>query len=269
MRASLAVLLWAAILAGGAPRQQSDIRVPRALTAAAERGPLALALALAPLGIPAGLVTTENPSQVEPVDVDPAAGRTTPLGTVLGTLTAGHPGYSATWRSGVLGIEAAELECGRIARTRTLKPARLVSDMPRLLGMLAWLASGDPPPVPGGQISTIGGDGAIRPGSPLPSLELEMPQALSLESAFDTVVRLNKGGVWIIWQHRRGDGAIGCRSVGYYSNGQVGASSRDFAVVPAGAIPDSSRPTLGTPHRPGSYSCPAATGTASRSHNAR
>ncbi len=102
--------------------------------------------------------------------------------------------------------------------------------MPRLLVMLAWLASGDPPPVPGGQISMLGGDAIAQPASPLPSLELAMHRALTLEAAFDTVVSLNKGGVWIIWQHQRDDGAIGCRSVGYYSNGQVGASSRDFAV---------------------------------------
>ncbi len=206
--------------------------MPEALAVAAERGPLALALALAPLGVPAGLVTTENPSRVEPVEVEPAAGRTTPLGTVLAALAARHPEYAVTWRSGVLGIEAAGLECGRVAQALTLKPARMMSDMPRLLVMLAWLASGDPPPVPGGQISMLGGDGTSPPASPLPSLELEMPRPLSPEAAFDAVVTLNEGGVWIIWQHRRDDGATGCRSVGYYSNGQVGASSRDFAVLP-------------------------------------
>jgi hypothetical protein len=232
MRLGSHVVLGTALLAALVPRQQSEVRVPEAVAVAAERGPLALALALAPLGIPAGLVTTENPSQVTPVDVDAASGRTTPLGNILTALAAHHPDNSVTWRSGVVGIEAADLECGRIARRLTLEPARLVSDMPRLLVMLAWLASGDPPPVPGGQISMLGGDGTGPPAPPLPSLELEMPRPLNLEVAFDTVVRLNKGGVWIIWQHRRDDGATGCRSVGYYSNGQVGASSRDFAVLP-------------------------------------
>jgi hypothetical protein len=232
MRLFSCVVLGTSVLTALPPRQLSEVRVPEAVADAADRGPLALALALAPLGIPAGLVTTENPSRVEPVDIDPAAARTTPLDAVLTALAARNPEYAVTWRSGVLGIAAEGLECGRVAKTLTLKPARMVSDMPRLLVMLAWLASGDPPPVPGGQISMIGGDGTAPPAPPLPSLTLEMPRPLTLETAFDTVVRLNKGGVWIIWQHRRDDGATGCRSVGYYSNGQVGASSKDFAVLP-------------------------------------
>lgn len=199
--------------------------------AAAERGPLSLVHALATLGVPAGLVTRENPSVVEAVTVDPDSRETTSLTTVLSAFSSRHPDYAVKWRSRVLGIEGTGLACADAARAQKVKPARMTSDMPRLLVMLAWLASGDPPPVPGGQISMLGGKAMVPAHPELRSLELMLVATTSLEAAFDQVVTLNQGGVWIIWEHRRDDGAIGCRSVGYYSNGQVGASSLDFAVL--------------------------------------
>jgi len=234
---SVAAAVLGLAVAVGASRQQADVRVPVAVMAAAERGPLSLAHALATLGVPAGLVTRENPSVVEAVTVDPDSRETTPLTTVLSAFSSRHPGYAVKWRPPVFGIEETGLACADAARALTIKPARMTSDMPRLLVMLAWLASGDPPPVPGGQISTLGGKTVAAAAPPLPSLDLILSRTTSLESAFDKVVTLNKGGVWIIWEHRRDDGNIGCRSVGYYSNGHVGASSQDFAVLSGAGVP--------------------------------
>src|SRR5205814_3957986 len=119
-----------------------------------------------------------------------------------------------------------DLACSRALDTIKLKANSIETDSARTLVVLSWLASGDPPPVHAGTVGVLGareGD-PLPPPPQLPTVRLVIADGMTLRAAFDAVVKQSKGGVWIVWQHARDDGATGCRSVGYYSNGQVGAS---------------------------------------------
>ncbi len=230
MRNFLIVCSVIGLLGAPAQSQQLQVRLPPAVLEAADAGALPLAFALATRGVPAGVVTTEDPSAIAPIRIDPAAAATATLDEVIARLRAKHPDYAVGVKDGVLGLEQSGTECGRAVDSIRLKANTLQADAPRSLIVLSWLASGEPPPVPAIHVTTFGGRvGESLP--PLPPIDLVIAEGMTLRAAFDDVVRRNKGGVWIAWQHTRDDRSTGCLSVGYYSNGQAGASTKDFAIV--------------------------------------
>ena len=233
MKSGLALLLAAFSALVWAQTPAPVVRLPAEALKAADAGALALAAALATRLVPMSVVTTDDPSAVAPARVDPAAALTTTLDDIVARFRSAHPDYEAAIDNGVLKIQQPDLACLRSVGTLTLRATNVSADMARLLILLSWMASGDPPPIPAGQVSVLGaheGDPLPQP-PPLPDLHLTVSAGTTLAKAFDDVVRLNHGGVWIVWQHDKPDGSIGCRSVGYYSTGAVGAAMKDFAVI--------------------------------------
>ncbi len=204
---------------------------PAAAGPGADAGPLSLALVLSQSPIPSGVITTENPSgslarSATGPDLPPVS-----WPDVLTRLTARHPDYAADWQDEVLVIERRQSACVRATSEAAVGPATLEGDAARLLVLLGWMASGDPAPIHGGVISSR--ETGSTTAMPAPrTLRLVLPAATPLRDALNRLVRENRNGVWIVWQHRRPDGGTGCRLVAYYSGGLIAASTSDFAVVP-------------------------------------
>jgi hypothetical protein len=207
---------------------------------AAEAGALALASVLATRGVPSSVVTTDDPSAVTPVGIGPAAPASVTIDQVVARFQARHPHDTVALVDGILRFEQPNLACSRALDTIRLKANSIETDSARVLVVLSWLASGDPPPVHAGTVGVLGareGD-PLQPPPQLPTVRLVIAEGMTLRAAFDAVIKQSKGGVWIVWQHPRDDGSIGCRSVGYYPNGQVGASMKDFVTLRAGRASD-------------------------------
>jgi hypothetical protein len=232
MRHLLTASLLLGTFGGSRPFQTPAVTLPAAAMTAAEAGALPLASVLATHGVPASVVTTDDPSAVTPVRIGSAAATVT-LDQAVARFQARHPKATVALADGVVRFEQPDLACGRALDTIKLKANSVETDAARVLVVLSWLASGDPPPVHAGTVGVLG----AREGDPLqappqlPTVRLVITEGMTLRAAFDAVVKQAKGGVWIVWQHTRDDGATGCRSVGYYSNGQVGASMKDFVIL--------------------------------------
>jgi hypothetical protein len=232
MRRAFVAVLLAPVLVG-VQEPLGNLKLPAAALEAAGKGPLPLAAILATRHVPMSIVTTDDPSAVPPAAVAADAPLTTTLDDVLARLRSAHPELTVTVTDGVVGVRTPGLACTERIGAPALKPTSMSADMARLLIFLSWWASGAQPPMPAGQVSVLGG----KQGDPLPqpppmdSITLSVKTNSTLAANFDDVVRLNRGGVWIVWQYVRSDGATVCRSVGYYSNGAVGAAMKDFAVI--------------------------------------
>jgi hypothetical protein len=210
---------------------QPEPRLPPAALRAAAEGPIPLAYAIARFGIPAGFVTSDNPSAASFASVVDGldAPRTVPLQDVIAQFQIAHPDYAVTSVRGVLSIVKLDLRCTIAIETRAIRPGTMRSDMSRLLVHVSWLATDGTEPMFTGLLA--GARVGELPRQGLPPLEAAFP-AGPIRQALDDVVRLNQGGAWIVWEHRREDGRDGCRVLGYFQNGDVGASSKDFIVLP-------------------------------------
>lgn len=230
-------LLGFLVAPGGLQQSQSPaqppVRLPAAVLDAADAGALPLAFALATRGVPTGVVTTDDPSAVAPFRIDPGAPAAVTLDDVVARFQSRHADQRIAQKDGFLALEQPGTACGRALDAIVLKTNTFWSDAARLLVWLSWLASGDPPPVPAGTVSVLGGreGDPLPPPLSLPAFRFTVAEGTTLRAAFDAVVRRDGGGAWIVWQYTRDDGTTGCRSVGYYSNGQVGAATKDFAIV--------------------------------------
>ena len=227
------LLLW--LLGASGPFQTSLVTLPAAAMTAAEAGALPLASVLATRGVPASVVTTDDPSAVTPVRIGPAGQGNVTIDQVVARFQARHPKDTVALVDGMLRFEQPDLACSRALDSIKLKANSIETDSARVLVVLSWLASGDPPPVHAGAVGVLGareGD-PLQPPPQLPAVRLVITEGMTLRAAFDAVIKQSKGGVWIVWQHPRDDGSTGCRSVGYYPNGQVGASMKDFAILRA------------------------------------
>lgn len=208
-----------------------DVPLPAVALEAADRGAVPLAYVLAQFGVPTGLVTTENPSDsafawtvgrlAEPpaLRASEAAGR----------LMRAHPRYQVEWARGVLSIVERDAVCGAPLAEPRVEPIVIDGDLSRAFLLLTWM-SGDMSSPPAGTVS--GPPGArLASFTPLSALKVNVAAGATLGAALDEAVRVSGGGAWIVWQHDLPDGRIGCRSVGFYPNGQVGASRTDFRVI--------------------------------------
>jgi hypothetical protein len=207
-----------------------DPPVPAAAVAAAQQGVLPLALALSGLGIPMGVVTTEDPATAV-TPSEPSASPGTTLRAALTTLNATHPRYSSSWIGGMLTVEERDLRCSALLDRTTLEFTTLDGDMLRLLMLLAWVASGEPGPVPSGAVKLL----PLPSGTPrrtLSALHVEIPAQTTLREALNLVVKKAAGGAWAVWDHPSSGGLRGCRMVGYSPDGAaIAIGSRDFKVV--------------------------------------
>jgi hypothetical protein len=244
MRHFLAAGLILELLGASRPVQTPAVTLPAAAMTAAEAGALPLASVLATHGVPASVVTTDDPSSVTPVRIGPAPPPNVTIDQVVARFQARHPKETVALVDGMLRFEPSDLACSRALDTIKLKANSIETDSARILVVLSWLASGDPPPVHAGTVGVLGareGD-PLQPPPQLPTVRLVIAEGMTLRAAFDAVIKQSKGGVWIVWQHTRDDGATGCRSVGYYPNGQVGASMKDFVILRAEPALDRRRP---------------------------
>jgi hypothetical protein len=230
MRLVVAACICAALAPQSATPILRDRLVPATAAGAADRGALPLGFALAHVGVPMGIVTADNPSDPSVFASTVSAQPAVQLQEVVARFASAHPDHRIAWNDLVLSIERTDLACGHALDDIRLAPLTASGDMSRLLVIIAWLASGDPPPISGGSVSRVDGTLGLLPK--LPYLDLTLPAGVTLRSAFDDVVRRNQGGVWIVWQHALADGSLGCRSAAYYSDGRtVGASLKDFKTI--------------------------------------
>lgn len=207
--------------------------LPSAALAAAEIGPLALALVLAASGVPAGVITAERPDRDPGITQTPPGSAAVSGAEVARRLLAHHPRYAVEWRRGVMGIEPRQSVCGERLTGTTVGPTTVEGRAAQVLVLLGWIASRDSSPVHQGVVSQIA-IGRAEPGPPPPprALRLVLAKTMTLRDALDELVRENAAGVWTVWQHSRPDGAVGCRLIGYFPDGVVVASNTDFAVAP-------------------------------------
>jgi hypothetical protein len=217
------------------PAQSSlaDRLLPASALQAADAGSLHLGFVLARFGVPTGIVTTENPSNPEIFKADASGPPALRLGDVVARFAARHPGDTATLdpSSGRLTIEGNNLVCARQLDALPVRATTATSDLSRVLVLLSWIASGEPPPGPAGTMSFVGNKAGAPPAPALPPVRFFSTSGMTLRMAFDQAIGANHGGVWIVWQHTLPDGRTGCRSAGYYSDGvTVGAATRDFWV---------------------------------------
>lgn len=218
---------------------QPAIRLPPAALRAASEGPIPLAYALARFGIPAGFVTSANPGAPSFAGVVDGLNepRTIPLQDVIAQFQIAHPDYSVSAVRGVLSIVKLDLRCTTAIETRLIRSGTMRSDMSRLLVHVSWLATDGTEPMFTGLLA--GARLGEQPRQGLPQIDMTFP-AVPVREALDEIVRLNQGGSWIVWEHRREDGRDGCRVLGYFQNGDVGASSKDFIVLPPSGTTQSS-----------------------------
>jgi hypothetical protein len=152
---------------------------------------------------------------------------------VLAILVDRHPRYSARWIDGVVRLREESLACATVLDDITVGPLTLDGDMLRLFMLLAWVAEGQSSPAPAGNINvTVGeSDAAAVPATPR-VLHVAVPADATLADALDLVVTTAGGGAWIVWEHPVGDSQVGCRMIGYASDGSTSAaSSSDFKIV--------------------------------------
>ena len=231
MRALVLVIVVAGAWSQTPPSRHASLMLPPVALEAADQGPLALAFVLAPFGLPAGVITAADPSRLPFGELAArlTEPRTVPANDVIERFIRDQPNSHVTWQGEVLRIEDRDLGCGREVRRRTVGPVEVEGDMSRLVVLLGWLAGGRNGPIPGG---TMGPAVPTRvEAAPLPTIRIASAQALSLSEGLDELVRQSLGGVWVVWQHQRPDGRIGCRAAAYFPNGYVGASLEDFAVL--------------------------------------
>ncbi len=223
------VLLGVGAAAGGTAQAPE---LPAAALLGAERGPLALALVLAAAGVPAGIITSENPDRDPGVPIAPPGSPAVSGEAVAQRLQSHHRRYVVEWRRGVVGIEPRQSVCGERLTGTTVGPATVEGRAAQVLVLLGWIASGDASPVHRGVVSQIA-IGRTEPGPPAPvrTLRLVLSTRVTLREALDELIRQNAAGVWTVWQHPRPDGAVGCRLIGYFPDGVVVASDTDFAVA--------------------------------------
>ena len=193
----------------------ADRLLPSTALQAAEAGALPLGFLLARFGVPTGIVTTDNPSDPDIFKRNVSAPPSVRLADVLARFTATHPGDAVTMDGARLTIERKDVICSRRIDAMTLKPTTVDGDLGKLLVLLSWVASGDPPPVPGGTMSFIRTNAGDPPAPALPAIHFASTPGTTLRQAFDGAVLENKGGVWIVWQHTLPDGRTACRSAGY------------------------------------------------------
>ena len=239
---------------------QPGIRLPAAALRAAADGPIPLAYAIARFGIPAGFVTSDNPSAASFASVVDGldAPRTVPLQDVIAQFQIAHPDYAVTSVRGVLSIVKLISAARPPSKRASSALGTMRSDMSRLLVHVSWLATDGTEPMFTGVLA--GGRVGELPRQGLPPLEATFP-AGPIRQALDDIVRLNQGGAWIVWEHHREDGRDGCRVLGYFQNGDVGASSKDFIVLPPSGTTRSSL------SRPSSSAVVASNANASRARD--
>jgi hypothetical protein len=211
--------------------QLRDPPVPAGATAAARQGALPLAWELSAVGIPMGVVTTEDPATTVTRSQSSSLPGTT-LRAALAALNETHPRYSSSGIGDVLTVEERGLQCGALLDRTTLEFTTLDGDMLRLLMLLAWVASGDPGPVPSSAVKMV----ALPSGTPSRArsqLHIEIPAQTTMRAALNLIVKKAAGGAWIVWDHPTTDGRRGCRMVGYASDGTaIAIGSKDFKVLP-------------------------------------
>jgi hypothetical protein len=233
MRSVLTLGMVLSLTAQDPPAPSPVPDLPAAALPAAQRGPLAVALVLAASGVPAGIITSEDPDRDPGIPQAPPDSPAISGAAVAQRLLTHYPRYAMEWRRGVIGIEPRQSVCGEELTATTLGPATVEGRVAQVLVLLGWIASGDPSPAHRGVVSQIA-IGRAEPGPPAPprALRLVLSKTVTLREALDELVRQNAAGVWTVWQHPRPDGAVGCRLIGYFPDGVVVASNTDFAVVP-------------------------------------
>lgn len=227
-----ALIIAIAAVCLGAARQETRM-VPATTRFSALVGAAPLAYALSGLGVPLGLVTAEDPFGATERTLLPSKNRM-PLSDVLAMLVSQHPRYAAGWTDGVLGIRDQRLACAKAVDDTVAGPLTLDGDMLRLFMLLAWVASGQTGPVAAGNINVMAGEGAAE-SQPAPprALHVAVPAGATLARALDLVVSEAGGGAWVVWEHEIGATQVGCRMIGYSSDGvTTAASSRDFKTLP-------------------------------------
>lgn len=229
---TLAVVL--SLTAQDAPASPPVPELPARALSAAERGPLALALVLAGSGVPAGVVTSDQPDRNPGVPVVSAEAPPVESAAVARRLMARYPAYAVEWRRGVMAIEPRHSVCAEQLTAKTVGPVTIEGQAGKLLVLLGWMASGDTLVHAGvvSRVTVTRGQAASTPPPPARSLRVTLTSTTRLRDALDQVVRENAGGVWIVWQRSLPEGAVGCRLMGYLADGMIVASSRDFAVAP-------------------------------------
>jgi hypothetical protein len=229
MRLPIAAVLFLLVVSPQQPPALADFLLPDSALSAAEAGPLPLGFLLARFGIPTGIVTTDNPSDPEIFKVGTSGRASVPLADVVARFAATHSEHVAAIDRGILEITRKGLLCGRQIDLIAIRPTVVDGDLSKLLVLLSWLASGEPPPGPRGIMSDISNKPGEPPAPSLPLVHFASTAGTTLKQAFDRAVQENKGGAWIVWQHVLPDGRIACRSAGYYGDGRtVGASAMDF-----------------------------------------
>jgi len=229
MRLLIAAVLCLLTVLPQQPSPLADFLLPASALPAADAGPLRLGFLLAGFGIPTGIVTTDNPSDPETFKADVSGPASVRLADVVARFAAAHSDYLAAIDRGILTIARRDLVCGRQIDLISIRPTVVDGDLSKLLVLLSWMASGEPPPGPAGTMSVIPGKAGDPPARSLPLVHFASTAGTTLRQAFDRAVQENKGGAWIVWQHVLPDGRIACRSAGYYGNGRtVGASTKDF-----------------------------------------
>src|SRR3954469_17677589 len=87
----------------------SERQVPASALQAAARGPLPLAFALSGLGVPAGIITTDNPSDPETFKIDAPSTPPVSLGSIASSFATKHPNYRVMLDETSLTIEQTNL----------------------------------------------------------------------------------------------------------------------------------------------------------------
>ena len=241
MRPALALLL--AVAVQGHVWRPQDVPLPAVALDAAAAGAVPLAYVLARFGVPTGLVTTENPGDKAYAWTAPRLGepKIAKASESASRLMGAHPRYRAVWSEGVLSIVEVGALCDAPLDQPRPDPVVIDGDLSRALLLLSWMAGDTSSPARG---TTAPPPGAVPPPPQLPQLKVTVGQGATLRDAFDQAVRVSGGGVWIVWQHDLPAGRVGCRSVGFYPNGQVGASATDFKVIDTTASSSHEAPLL-------------------------
>lgn len=226
----LALGLLAALGLTQAGQPERLILLPAVALEAAGRGAVPLAYVLAGVGVSAGVVTLENPS--EPafawtrLRIDEAP--TVSLDAVLARFATAFPSYEIDRAAGAataVTIEPPESRCAEAIDRPLGKPLEIHADQSRALALISWFVSGEAE-TPRAILSGLPRRAGLAES--IPVVQLSLTEKDTVRAAFDQAVQA--GGAWLVWEHTRSDRQTGCRSVAFLQNGQVGASPGDFAT---------------------------------------